>query len=819
MTPERWREIRTVFDRMSDLDPGDRERWLGRECAGDAELAEEVRSLLASSAVAGEFLEVPAVEQIHRTDPEPEAPPPARIGNWDIEREVGHGGMGAVYLGVRDESGFRLRAAVKLVRRGMDSDFILRRFRTEREILSGLDHPNIARLLDGGSTADGRPYFAMEYVEGRHLLEECAARGADARQRIALFLQVCDAVAYAHRHLVVHRDLKPSNILVTPDGSPKLLDFGLARLLQPDAGGGEHTETGFRLLTPDYASPEQVRGERITTSTDIYSLGVVLYHLLAGRGPYRTTDRHSAEAIARAVCDQEPERPGVSRDLDNIVLKALRKEPERRYESVGRLADDLKRYLEGRPVMARKDTLGYRAARFIGRHKAGTAAAAIGALALAGAMGAALYQARVARAERAAAEARFSDVRQLTDSFLFEFHDAIRDLPGSTPARELVVKRALQYLEKLSSIKGGDAGLQRELATAYERVASVQGGMYETHVGDTGGARQSLAHALAIRRELAASTPATRNDREALAQTELQLAQVEIVAGEGDAAEARSRRAVSMYAALVAEEPSSRLMRARLARARRYLATSMRRTRRDEAVAILQESAAAFEALAAEDPATPGYTREVSITHQQLLEALAGTPARAEAEESYGKSVAILEALVAKEPANVSYRRELAYTHVSMATFLDWNGEPGPALVTYRRAVPLLESLVEADPRNADARLLLAETYNSIGYARAISKDPDGAMTDLRRSLAMFQSIAAADPANARAILGRARLYESFGTARAAVGDASEAQDWFRKSQAEYRALASRGPLDPQAARELEAVSAKVRTTTVVNAN
>ena len=356
-------------------------------------------------------------------------------------------------------------------------------------------------------------------------------------------------------------------------------------------------------------------------------------HLFSGRRPVPPARRKrplsddriaSSEAIARAVCDQEPERPGVSRDLDNIVLKALRKEPERRYDSVGALAEDLKRYLEGRPVMARKDTLGYRAARFIGRHKAGTAAAAIGALALAGAMGAALYQARVARAERAAAEARFSDVRQLTDSFLFEFHDAIRDLPGSTPARELVVKRALQYLEKLSSIKGGDAGLQRELATAYERVASVQGGMYETHVGDTGGARQSLARALAIRRELAASTLATRDDREALAQAELQLAQVEIVAGEGEAAEARSRRAVSMYAALVAEEPSSRLMRARLARARRYLATSMRRTRRDEAVAMLKESAAAFEALAAEDPATPGYTREVSITHQQLLEALAG---------------------------------------------------------------------------------------------------------------------------------------------------------------------------------------------------
>ncbi|MET0618761.1 MAG: hypothetical protein ABW056_00715, partial [Thermoanaerobaculia bacterium] len=369
------------------------------------------------------------------------------------------------------------------------------------------------------------------------------------------------------------------------------------------------------------------------------------------------------------------------------------------------------------------------------------------------------------------------------------------------------------------SIKGGDAELQRELATAYERVASVQGGMFETHLGDTGGARQSLLQALAIRRELVASKLATRDDREALAQTELQLAQVEIIVGEGEAAEARSRRAVSIYAALVAEEPSSRAMQARLARARRYLATSMRRTRRDEAVAMLKESAAAFEALAAEDPATPGYTREASITHQHLLDALAGTPARAEAEESYGKSVAILEVLVAKEPANVSYRRELAYTHVSMATFLDWNGEPGPALATYRRAVPLLESLVEADPRNADARLLLAETYNSIGYARAISGDPDGAMTDLRRSLAMFQSIAAEDPANARAILGRARLYESFGAARAAAGDATDAHGWYLKSVAEYRNLASRGPLDPQAARELEAVSAKVRTTTVVTAN
>jgi len=470
MTPERWRQVKDCFDRTLDRPPAERGRFLAAVARQDEELAEEVGRLLAANASAGDFLETPALEAV---DFRSDAPVPERIGPYEIERELGHGGMGTVYLAARSADGFRQIVAVKLVRRGMDSDFILGRFRSERRILAGLEHPGIARLLDGGSTPEGAPYFVMEFVPGRHLLDDARARGLSVRDRLLLFLRVCDAVAYAHRHLVVHRDLKPSNILVTPEGDPKLLDFGLAKLLgrDEDAQTGGRTETALRLLTPDYASPEQVRGERITTATDIYSLGVVLYELLTERRPYRAAGR-SREAVARAVCEEEAPRPsaevpGLKRDLDNVVLMALRKEPERRYASVERLAEDLRRFLEGRPVAARKDTLAYRTGKFVTRHKAGVAAAGLATLLLAGTTVAALREAREARRERAADERHFNEVRELADSFLFEFHDAIKDLPGSTPARQLVVRRALAYLEKLSSLRGEDEALQREVATAY----------------------------------------------------------------------------------------------------------------------------------------------------------------------------------------------------------------------------------------------------------------------------------------------------------------------------------------------------------------
>jgi tetratricopeptide (TPR) repeat protein len=802
MTPERWKRVRDVFDRASDLAPRERERLLQQECGGDDELETEVRSLLVSSAASGEFLEIPAVAQMARNGAPRETPPPGQIGPWQVERELGHGGMGTVYLATREAAGFRLRAAVKLVRRGMDTDFILRRFRTEREILAGLGHPNIARLLDGGSTADGLPYFAMEYVEGRHLLEDCAARGADTRQRIELFLQICEAVAYAHRHLVVHRDLKPSNILVTPDGAPKLLDFGLARLLQAGAGG-ERTETGYRLLTPDFASPEQVRGERITTSTDIYSLGVVLHHLLAGRSPYRTTG--STESTARAVCEQEPERPGLSRDLDNVILMALRKEPERRYESVTALAEDLRRYLDGRPVHARKVTLVYRAGKFVGRHKVGTAVAAVGVLALTAALAAAVSQARLAERQRAAAEARLHQVRELTNSFVFEVHDAIADLPGATPARRLVVARALEYLERIPHDATHDPALRRDLATAYERIARVQGGLFESHLGDTQGARRSLARALSLREALAQS-PGTPDDLMALAEAELQLAQVLLVAGEGNAAAGRARHASDLLSAQSAERPADARLASRAARAKRYLGTSLAQTGRStEALAVLREAAAALQQLAASDPA---FRRELAITHQMLLHALAGSRDRAAAEESYTAAVTIQQALVDADPRNLALKRELAYTHGDMGGFLDWFGDRRAALACHSRALPLFEDIVAADPQNADAKLMLAETLNNAGYLEILLDERELGQPRLERSLRLLEAIVAADPGNARARVGLARLYESLATAAAA--DPLRAREWYGKSRDAYVELRRTGALSPQLARELAEIEKKL---------
>ena len=429
MEPQRWRQIEDLFHSALECEPGRRADFLNSACAGDASLRQEIESLL-SSYEKGSFTETPAFAEGIKLFEESEARSFAgqNIGPYRAIRMIGQGGMGAVYLADRADQAFQKEVAIKLIKRGQDTDDVIRRFRGERQILASLDHPNITRLLDGGTTDDGLPYFVMEYIQGQPIDNYCDSHKLSIDDRLKLFQSVCAAVHFAHQNLVIHRDVKSGNILVTAEGVPRLLDFGIAKLLASEPSVADPTLTIARRMTPESASPEQVRGGNITTASDVYSLGVLLYKLLTGHSPYNLAGR-SADEIERAICEEDPEklsavidrtdgaatpqsvsetregspdklRRKLRGDLDNIVLMALRKEPQRRYASVLQFSEDIRRHLEGLPVIARRDTPGYRAGKFVGRHKTGVAAAALIFLSLTAGIVATLRQTRIARAER-----------------------------------------------------------------------------------------------------------------------------------------------------------------------------------------------------------------------------------------------------------------------------------------------------------------------------------------------------------------------------------------------------------------------------------
>jgi serine/threonine protein kinase len=360
MPIENWDRIQDLFLAAADLAAPEQVRFLDTHCGANLALRREVESLLAADQKTGEEVTT-AVETEAQSLLGITTPVGARLGAYRVIREIGRGGMGTVYLAIRDDDQYRKQVAIKLIRQGMDTADVLDRFRHERQILANLDHPYIARLIDGGTSPDGRPFFVMDYVEGLPVDTFCREHRLDTAGRCRLFLQICEAVSHAHRNLVVHRDLKPSNIFVNADGTPKLLDFGVAKLLNPDAESGFTATVAARPLTPEYASPEQVRALAVNTTTDVYSLGAILYELLTGTRAHAITTRSPLE-IERAICENEVRRPslqapGLDTDFDNIIAMAMRKEPERRYQSVDHLSEDIRRHLNKRPVLARPDSL------------------------------------------------------------------------------------------------------------------------------------------------------------------------------------------------------------------------------------------------------------------------------------------------------------------------------------------------------------------------------------------------------------------------------------------------------------------------------
>jgi len=557
MSLERWRQIEDLFARALECPFAERQAFLNQACQGDQDLRRELESLLECDAPDQRLLEVPTV-----LDPDRQSEAEMvgrRIGFYRVIRLIGRGGMGAVYLGGRDDDQYRKQVAIKLLKRGMDTDFMLTRFHQERQILANLEHPFIARLIDGGATDDGLPYFVMEYVDGVPITTYCADRNLSIPERLRLFGMICEAVQHAHQNLVIHRDIKPGNILATKEGIPKLLDFGIAKVIDPETPVGiTLTQREQRMLTPDYASPEQIRGLPVSTASDIYSLGAVLYELLTDLRPHRFTSS-SLAALEHEICVAEPLRPSIavaeneslppavrkylrrqlSGDLDNIVLAALQKEPQRRYASAAEFAEDLRRHAEGLPVLAHEDHWPYRAGKFVRRHRWVIGTAALVAASLIAGIVATTIQAR-------RAEQRFQIVRGLARTMLFDLYNEMERLPGSISLRAATIRTVVNYLDTLAQSGSHDPELDLEIATAYERVALIEGHPFASNLGHGIEALSNYRKALAIFERLASRSGYRSQAIRGLIDSHVKLAGLESLFGNPEASNHHSRKAAEI---------------------------------------------------------------------------------------------------------------------------------------------------------------------------------------------------------------------------------------------------------------------------------
>ena len=854
MKAETWQRLKPLFHAALALGPAEREAFLDGACK-DEELRRQVEVLLAAHDEPGDFLDSPAlVGAADAGGREGQL-----IGPYQIVRELGHGGMGSVFLAVRADDQYRKQVAIKLINRGMDTDLILRRFTMERQILANFEHPNIARLLEGGSTEDGLPYFVMEYVEGRPLTEYCEARQCTNTERLKLFRQVCDALQYAHQNLVVHRDIKPSNILVTAEGVPKLLDFGIAKLLGPGwAEASEVTASMVRLMTPEYASPEQLRGLPITTGSDVYSLGVVLYELLTGRHPYRLLSRRPEE-VADVVLREEPEKPSstgsrqrtsdharrttdgeltgrtnqrpaipnpksLRGDLDNIVLKALRKEPERRYASVQEFSEDIRRHLEGLPVTASPDTFGYRAGKFVQRHKAGALAAAIVSITLVTATVITAWQARVARAERVKAEQRFNDVRKLANSVVFELHDSIQDLPGSTPSRELLVSRALEYLDKLASEAGQDTSLQLELASAYDRIGKIQGGLFTSNLGQRKEADISYRKALAIREALVAQEPKNVYFRRWLTTSYTRVAHILQVQADLPGALEYHGKALAVCKQNAADSPNDPAILSDLALCYTHFGYMQGLNgRTEDALENTRKAVVIMEELAAVDPNNDKTQENLTYCYDRVAEVLTlFAHNHAESLVLYRKIFKRTEARLAAEPGVTRLRRAHAVSYYNVALVSAKLGDTKTALDSSRQSLAIFVDMLSTDPQNEEFRQVVATVQTTVCELMIKTGDAAEAIKLLNQSLLTLEKSFAASPSDEMAHFRVGNVQQALGQGYAALASDDktstpkrlahwrEARSWFQKSQEIYKALREAGKITGEDGARLEVVTEEI---------
>jgi len=856
MKAENWEQIRQAFHAAIDLPPEKRGPYLDQACP-DAALRQEVESLLNAHREAGDRLDnasLKATADVFLDSSDPWIG--TFIGPYQVIASIGKGGMGAVYRAVRVEQQYVKQVAIKLLRPGLGDDSYQRRFMNERQIMASLDHPNIARLLDIG-TIKGLPYYVMEYIEGEHIDDYCDHRRLTTRARLALFLQVCSAVQYAHQHLVVHRDLKPQNILITSEGAPKLLDFGIAKPLDPEIflQTTALTVANMKPMTPEFASPEQIRGEPITVSSDVYSLGVLLYRLLTGHSPHYTESKQLHDLV-RVISESEPVRPslvidrvteetdgegrliqlspeGVSQvregqvdslrhrlkgDLDNILLKALRKEPERRYGSVEQLAEDIHRHLDGRPVTARKDTIRYRTMKFAQRHKTGVAAAVLAVLSLIAGIVATSWQAHIAKVERAKAERRFNDVRHLTNALIFDMEGAISELPKSTAARKLLLDNALKYLDSLAQESKGNVELQRELASAYKKLGDVQGYPFQGNVGDSAAALASYRKVVQIRETLITEDSDDKDDRHALAEGYRALGQMQITTGDLSGALSSANKALSIMKPLADAYPGEFKMLDELENAYELVGDIQggngasanlgdlpgALANHTKALEVAQQALRLF-------PDDPSAQRAVAIYELKIGEDQVEQGERSLGVENYRKGLEIYQALAAKsDNPRIARDLPLIYTRIGNAYLIE--GKFKEAVENYRSAFELQEK-TGTEAGNALARVDFATTEALMGQAIAEAGDRTGGLTQLNRAINTIEHEAALDPLHVEINRALGLLYVWRGQILTRSGNLDSALADYRRTASIFGKIVASDPQDTDTAINLAAANTKIADT------
>lgn len=804
----RWADAERILDEVLDGAAPDRLAQARALCGADTELASVVERLLAVEDSDFEPASAAALVDNALREDTPAVELPSSIGPFRVLAELGRGGMGRVLLAIREGPGALPRVAVKLLDRQVTDSDARRRFERERETMARLEHPNIARLQDGGVTADGVPFLVMEYVEGVPIDRYCEQLTLSIEARLMLVRQVCLAIEFAHGRLVVHRDLKPANVLVDVHGQVKLLDFGIAKWLDEFEADAHMTQASDRVLTPSHAAPEQFTGDHITAATDVYQLGLLMYELMTGRRPH-ATDGRTPDDVRRAVCDTETARPSdaptprtlarrLAGDLDAIVLKALRKDPRERYPTVEALRRDIDDHLAHRPVAARRGTTAYALRKYVRRHRTGLAAAVTILLASTAGLVGVVAQARRADRERDLAQSRLADVRRLASTLIFDVYDRVENSPNATAIRRSLVERGLTYFGDFTSDAAADVSLSLELAEGYRRLASVQGGG-NANLGDRDGALASLTKARALL-EPFRKNPSVPIEVE-IADLRLLRETTDVLRSDAERRRSLAAEGVERAGRLVARYPER--LDALEALGHSHFSAALAATTAGEKVSSWKEANRIYERLVSRVPGDPSHLRSLALTEKYLGAAsYAGNDV---ARKHFERALELDRRVQALQPNSRQTMLDVAIDLGSVADIRRIDSALSEAASLFRESLALRERAASLDPQDVFARQGIGYCLIALSDVSLRMHDTENATAYGRRATEVYDSLPASDQ-----VARRGQAWLALGKAEFASGRTVEGCRAYRKAHLHLAKLvaAPSDRLRQYADRELASIAA-----------